>query len=95
MSTSDVGVTAHVADKYLPEPEVRRDGIGLCRSGGGYRAALFHLGALKRLNEFGVLAKRKTISSVAGGSIISAYLATRMPRLLTLPKNPPCGCGCL
>jgi NTE family protein len=28
----------------------------------GYRAALFHLGALRRLNELGILAKLKTIS---------------------------------
>jgi len=29
----------------------RREGIGLCLSGGGFRATLFHLGALRRLNE--------------------------------------------
>ena len=30
-------------------------GIALCLSGGGYRAMLFHLGALWRLNEAGYL----------------------------------------
>jgi NTE family protein len=29
----------------------------LALSGGGYRAALFHLGALRRLNELGVLSR--------------------------------------
>ena len=29
----------------------RSPAIGLCLSGGGYRAALFHLGAVRRLNE--------------------------------------------
>src|SRR4030095_10893384 len=44
-------------------------GIGLCFSGGGYRAMLFHLGALWRLNEWGYLPKLTRISSVSGGSI--------------------------
>ena len=33
-----------------------REGVALCLSGGGYRAALFHLGALQRLHETGWLA---------------------------------------
>jgi NTE family protein len=37
------------------EPET---GIGLCLSGGGYRAMLFHLGALWRLAELGLLSNR-------------------------------------
>jgi hypothetical protein len=63
-------MTTHAAARYLPKPKAERDGIGLCLSGGGYRAALFHLGALRRLNEFGMLARLRTISSVSGGSII-------------------------
>jgi Patatin-like phospholipase len=45
-------------------------------SGGGYRAALFHLGALTRLNELGVLAQTGTVGAVSGGSIVAALLAT-------------------
>ena len=52
------------------------DRLALCLSGGGYRAALFHLGAVRRLNELGVLSKIETISSVSGGSILAAHLAT-------------------
>src|SRR5215467_11369205 len=52
--------------------------IALCLSGGGFRAALFHLGALRRLNELGILSKIDTITSVSGGSIISAHLATKL-----------------
>lgn len=63
-------------DRLLPLPEERRSGIGLSLSGGGYRAALFHLGALRRLNELGVLAAVDAISSVSGGSILAAHLAT-------------------
>jgi len=85
MPTSDAGITAHATNKYLPEPKVRREGIGLCLSGGGYWAALFHLGALRRLNECGILAKLRTISSLLGGSIISAHLAPRLSWPLTRP----------
>src|ERR1035437_6460162 len=50
------------------------EGIGLCLSGGGYRAMLFHLGALWRLNELGYLPKLNRISSVSGGSITAGVL---------------------
>jgi len=65
------------AERYRPERE--RAGTALCLSGGGFRATLFHLGALRRLNETGVLAKLDTITSVSGGSIMAAALATRAP----------------
>src|SRR5436309_12942405 len=64
------------AEAARAEPEQHRSGVGLCLSGGGYRAALFHLGAVRRLNELGVLSKISTISSVSGGSILAAHLAT-------------------
>lgn len=53
----------------------RSSGIGLCLSGGGYRAALFHLGAVRRLNELGILSKVTTVSAVSGGGILAAHLA--------------------
>jgi NTE family protein len=36
---------------------------------------LFHVGALMRLNELGVLSRVARISSVSGGSIAAGYLA--------------------
>jgi NTE family protein len=60
-----------------PEP-----GIALCLSGGGYRAMLFHVGALWRLYETGILAQVKRISSVSGGSITAAQLGLRWQRLM-------------
>lgn len=56
------------------EPDELRPEIGLCLSGGGYRAMVFHVGALWRLNEAGLLRKIRRISSVSGGSITAAYL---------------------
>src|SRR5215217_9698861 len=61
------------------EPRRRRQGVALCLSGGGFRASLFHLGALRRLNELGILSQVDVISSVSGGSIIAAHLAERIP----------------
>jgi NTE family protein len=66
--------TKHGITTYLPEE--KRDGTAFCMSGGGYRAALFHLGALRRLNELGILSKIDTFTSVSGGSIMAAQLAT-------------------
>lgn len=64
--------------EYMPKPERQRHGVTLCLSGGGFRASLFHLGALRRLNELGVLSRVDIISSVSGGSIISAHVAARL-----------------
>ena len=49
-------------------------GIALCLSGGGYRAMVFHVGVLWRLNELGYLSKLSRISSVSGGSITAGVL---------------------
>ena len=49
-------------------------GTALCLSGGGYRAMLFHVGVLWRLNEAGVLRGLKRVSSVSGGSITAGVL---------------------
>ena len=69
-----------------PEPhdekiDRREEGIGLCLSGGGYRAMLFHLGGLWRLNELGYLGRIDRISSVSGGSITSAILGINWKKL--------------
>jgi len=69
--------------KYQPEKKEDRRGKALCLSGGGYRAALFHLSALRRLNEVGLLSKLDTVSSVSGGSIANGPLAKVWPKLST------------
>ena len=57
------------------------EGWALCLSGGGYRAMLFHVGALWRLNEVGFLPKLDRISSVSGGSITAATLGANWVNL--------------
>ena len=51
------------------------DVVGLCLSGGGYRAMLYHTGALFRLNELGILPRLREMASVSGGSIAATALA--------------------
>ena len=79
-----VNESAARASTDMPAKD-KKFGIGLCLSGGGYRAAIFHLGALSRLNELGVLSGTETISAVSGGSILAGFLAT------ALIKFPPAG----
>lgn len=57
-----------------PGDEQVTPGIALCLSGGGYRAMLFHVGSLWRLNELGYLPRLARVSSVSGGSITAATL---------------------
>lgn len=61
-----------------PGPE---SGIALCLSGGGFRAMMFHAGALRRLNEGGYLRSIDRISSVSGGSIIAGALGLNWSKL--------------
>ena len=51
--------------------------IGIALSGGGYRAALFGLGSLWRLNDAGLLGALDRVTSVSGGSILAGVLAHR------------------
>ena len=49
--------------------------LGLALSGGGFRAAAFHLGTFTKLRELHLLDKIDVISCVSGGSIAGAFLA--------------------
>lgn len=52
--------------------------IGLSLSGGGYRAAAFHLGTLQKLEEMGILSGVSVISTISGGSIAgAAYMVSK------------------
>ncbi|MES9937194.1 MAG: patatin-like phospholipase family protein [Sedimenticola sp.] len=49
--------------------------IGLALSGGGFRAAAFHLGVFRKLKELGLLWKLDLLTCVSGGSIAGSFLA--------------------
>lgn len=55
--------------------------LGVCLSGGGFRAALFALGVLRYLAESRQLSKVVSVSAVSGGSVAAAVLADRWPDL--------------
>jgi NTE family protein len=79
-----------VESPHLPLRE-KRYGTALCLSGGGYRAALFHLGATRRLNELGALSRIDTFTSVSGGSIFASIIAAyaaRDPEAWSRPGEP-------
>ena len=48
--------------------------IGIALSGGGLRAAVFHLGILGRLAEDGLLEKITRISTVSGGTLVTGLI---------------------
>jgi predicted acylesterase/phospholipase RssA len=48
--------------------------IALALSGGGFRAAFFHVGVLRRLFQLGLFRNLKTISSVSGGSFVNGLI---------------------
>ena len=74
--------------RFIPSDvpdQVPADGVGLCLSGGGYRAMLYHVGALWRMNEAGLLPELTRVSSVSGGSIVAGLLGLKWSRLDFVP----------
>lgn len=55
--------------------------LGIALSGGGFRATLFGLGSLLRLNDAGLLGRLDRVTSVSGGSILAGVLASRWKNL--------------
>jgi predicted acylesterase/phospholipase RssA len=55
-------------------PTQHRD-IGLALSGGGFRAAAFHLGCLRALHDHDLLDRVQVVSGVSGGALLAALWA--------------------
>lgn len=77
MSSQDTSFENRSASRAGAEPSPRA-GAALCLSGGGYRATLFHIGALRRLNECGLLGWLDSVVSVSGGSFTAAHIARKV-----------------
>jgi NTE family protein len=60
--------------------------IGLALSGGGFRAAAFHLGVMRHLEKLGLLGKLDLISCVSGGSIAGGTLVAHWGQADVLEK---------
>lgn len=87
---------AHRAlDELIDDPEALRSMLagrmGLALSGGGFRAALFHIGVLARLAETDQLRHIEVISCVSGGSIIGAYYYLELQHLLESKRDVDIG----
>lgn len=54
--------------------------IALYLSGGGFRAALFHLGVIAALRQMECLRRVRSITAVSGGSIVAAHVALNWSR---------------
>jgi len=61
-------------EALTPIGPATKPGVAIALSGGGYRAMMFHVGALWRLNEVGLLGKLSRVSSVSGGSLTAGVL---------------------
>lgn len=83
-TVSDLHALIAPVERLDQDPSVlqpKQEGIALCLSGGGYRAMLFHVGAIIRLNQLGFLNKLDRVSSVSGGSITAGVLALNWQKL--------------
>jgi NTE family protein len=60
--------------------------IGLALSGGGFRAAAYHLGVFKKLDEMDLLWKVDLLTCVSGGSIAGGFLAANWKKKDALQK---------
>jgi NTE family protein len=82
-----VNLDAHLDPTLAPaDPEEKQQPTrdprpALCLSGGGYRAMIFHVGALWRLNQLAWLPRLGRVSSVSGGSITAGVLGLAWGRL--------------
>lgn len=69
-------------DQGFSEAGAREGKLGLALSGGGFRAALFHVGVLAQLADRDLLRHVAVISTVSGGSIIGAFYYLKVKQLL-------------
>lgn len=74
------------AEKQTPD-EATTAKLGLALSGGGFRAAFFHIGVLAQMADLGLLRHVEVISTVSGGSIIGAMYYLHVKKLLEMKPD--------
>ena len=70
-------MTAPVTEPSLGGQGLAPRPVHLCLSGGGFRAAFFHLGALHGLAEQGLLQRTRLLVTVSGGSIAAGVFFSK------------------
>lgn len=68
-------------------PDTDKKIIGLAMSGGGYRAAAFHLGTLRALYDLQIFDKVSIMSTISGGSITGAAYSLKETDYPTFEKQ--------
>ena len=71
-----LGPDTHAAHTY------HRGKVGLALSGGGFRAAFYHLGVMARMADIDVLRSVEVISTVSGGSVLGTFYYLELAHLL-------------
>ncbi|MBD0328634.1 MAG: patatin-like phospholipase family protein [Thermoleophilia bacterium] len=74
---AEQGMPAHGEGEPSPPPVGGEPTLGIALSGGGFRAAFFHVGVLAYLAERRLLKKVSVLSTVSGGSIVGTLLYFR------------------
>lgn len=75
---------ASAPEPQLPDcnfPTIQNPNYSLSLSGGGYRASLYHYGAIKRLNDMGRLRDVRLVCGVSGGAVTAALLVANWNKL--------------
>lgn len=75
-----------ITEESNQNPSTAFNEIALSLSGGGYRAAAFHLGTLKMLHQLKLLDKVRVLSTVSGGTITGAAWATALSESKTFEQ---------
>ena len=80
-----------LGDNVAALDSVLRGKVGLALSGGGFRAAFYHVGVLAKLAELDLLRHVEYLSCVSGGSIIGAHFYLEVKKLLEEVPNRQIG----
>ncbi len=72
-------------------PSASHARLGLALSGGGFRAAFFHLGVLARMAELDLLRQVEVLSTVSGGSVIGSMYYLKVRKLLQEHRDEEIG----
>jgi NTE family protein len=70
------------------EPTATADPVAVTMSGGGFRAAVTAIGAVRLLASAGLLPSMRYLSSVSGGSVANGLVAVNWPRLRERDYSP-------
>ena len=81
-----LSIQASTTHDPVKSEDLRALSIGIALSGGGYRAAAFHLGALAYLHRIKLLPQLRMLSTVSGGTFTGAKYILSLVEGLSFPN---------